>query len=72
MRAFWKKTMARPGARTAVFLLCCLFLALGVFFTQGARYAWNRDWYTGGSTSFADTADCWDYVSICNGYVLNI
>lgn len=71
MTAFFKKCMAHKGGRAAAFVLCCVFLALGVLFTQGARYAWNRDWYTGGSTDFADSAACETYVYDCNYYVLD-
>ncbi len=70
MKSFFQSLMARKGARAAAFGLSCLFLALGIFFAQGARYAWNRDWYTGGSTDFADTVACEDYINTCNRYVL--
>lgn len=63
--------MEKPGRRLLAFVLCCVFLAAGVFFVQSARYAWNRGWYAGGSRSFAYTNDCENYVRSCNAYVYN-
>ncbi len=69
MKDFFMQTMAKKGARWVAFALACLSLSLAVFFTQGARYAWNRDWYTGGSRSFADSSACFYYVNDCNYYM---
>lgn len=68
---YMKKYMQRLWRRSLAFLLCCLCLAMAVFFIQAARYAWNRDWYTGGSMDFADTNACENYVSQCDRYVLS-
>lgn len=66
---YLKRYMQRFWRRSVAFLLCCFSLALAVFFTQAARYAWNRDWYTGGSMDFVDTDACEEYVWDCTAYV---
>lgn len=66
-----KKYTERPGQRVLAFVLACVCLMLGVFFVQAARYAWNRNWYIGGSRDFTDTSACRSYVRDCNRYVRN-
>ena len=67
----FKPYISRPGQRPLAFVLACVCLMLAVFFVQAARYAWNRNWYTGGSRAFADTAACQNYVEQNLAYVLN-
>ena len=68
---YLKRYMQRFWRRSLAFGLCCVSLAMAVFFTQAARYAWNRDWYTGGSLKFEDTGVCRDYVYDCTVYAAN-
>lgn len=64
-----KKYIDRPGRRVLAFALACVCLMLGVVFAQAARYAWNRNWYTGGTRDFADTSACEIYVAQNVDYV---
>lgn len=61
----------RLWKRALIVCLACLFMGLAVFFTQTARYGWNRNWYTGGSRDFADSSVCEHYVQSCTAYVYN-